>query len=162
MLATISIIIYVLKMTVKLYYYENETTIWDKYIHIIQKDVPSQILENSVTCDPQFQPCLTKVFDCLWYVAVVLYAVQFNHFSSFLVQRYISSCYCWCVLKWLLALCSAGLLNWGQWSVSHRHCWNSCWRHPHGLNTCRICFAFKICSIFTLFSHRSWCSRCCH
>jgi len=60
---------------------------WDKYIHIIQKDVPSQILENSVTCDPQFQPCLTKVFDCLWYVALVLYAVQFNHFSSFLVPE---------------------------------------------------------------------------
>jgi hypothetical protein len=68
-------------------YYENETTIWDKYIHIIQKDVRSQILENSVTCDPQFQPCLTKVFDCLWYVAVVLYAVEYNHFSSFLVPE---------------------------------------------------------------------------
>jgi hypothetical protein len=45
-------------MTVKLYYYEIKLP-FDKSVHIIQKDDPSQFLENFTICDRKFQPCPT-------------------------------------------------------------------------------------------------------
>jgi hypothetical protein len=155
----------------KSYYYESGTTFEDKSNLSFQifnfKTQKISIVKFYKTQPDVFSNFILHwvgVFVCPWYSLQFYVSFAVQNLSTFFLSFFFRRGTLWVLfmLIWFLALCSVGLFNWEQRSVSHRNCWNSCWRHPHGLNTSWICSAFKICSLFTLFPHRSWCSRSCY
>ncbi len=68
----------------------------------------------------------------------------------------------WLIKTQVCVLFIAGIFSRGNRSLSGRHCRDSCWWDVYGQYVTRGIITIETCCIFTLFSNRSWCCRCCN